>query len=136
MESQSLTIAGLHRENSLTNTTKNICQYLGIRFALGALSIIPLALRRKTIRRTLRFVAGFLKKHRNIAHRNLALALPESTTQEKDELFIESFCAMGDLVLDLERFPKLTQEWADSHIGGPGLDKLRAIKEQDPTINS
>lgn len=84
------------------------------------------------MRLILRFATGFLKRHRNIAHRNIGLAYPESSEKERDELFVESFCAMGEQIIDLARFPKLTSEWARAHIESPGLPRLQQVKDLDP----
>ncbi|MCB0331320.1 MAG: hypothetical protein KDD70_16735, partial [Bdellovibrionales bacterium] len=102
------------------------------RFAVGVLGGLPLNIQRMLVSEILRVVAKFLKRHRNIAHKNLALVYPESSREEKDRIFVESFCGMGDLIVDVARFPTLDAEWATSHVDCPGFTRLREAKNAEP----
>ena len=105
---------------------------MSARVALGVLGLFPLRLRRFHTRVLLRVVAKFLGKHRNISHRNIALAFPKMSEAERQEVFLQSFESMGDLAVDLSRFPRLTKQWAETHIDFPNLPQLKKVKDQNP----
>ena len=119
-------------KNASAYSPKHFIQYLGTRFALVVVSLLPIGLRRSVVRAILRVVAKFLGRHRNIALRNLTLAFPEMSKEQKEKLFIESFSSLADLIVDLARFPTLSTNWAENQIEFPSLPRLKEVKEQDP----
>ena len=52
--------------------------------------------------------------------------------EERDEIFIDSFSSLGDLIIDLARFPRLTKAWAEENIDFPNLPRLQQVKQENP----
>ncbi len=120
------------RTADLIGKFRDLLLYATVRLFVFFLSALPLSAQRKLLASILRAVSKKLPRYQAIAYRNLSLVFPELSEAQKEAMYIGSFISMGDLLIELIRFPKLNEQWARNHIDFSQASALEALKKKYP----
>lgn len=94
------------------------------------LNLFPLFVRIWLVRALLTFVAFFMPSFKRISLKNIALAFPDRSTSEQEEIYLKSLDELSRLFVDFARLPTLSKEWIQEHVECPFLDRFEELKSQ------
>ncbi len=102
-------------------------EYIGARLALGLLRALPRSAAIRVATRFLRNVPKILPKLRKTGLRNLEIAFPQKSVEERESILRGTFENLGRVLGDLSQFPKYTREQLAELIDFELDDEMRAL---------
>ena len=102
-------------------------------FAVSAtvaiLRVLPFTIVLTLFNILIRIIFFVMPKYRKVAGKNLALAFPELSQEQRNKIYKDSLFSLARCFADSVRAPFVTKKWAKEHIQFPNEEDLLKLKE-------
>lgn len=114
---------------------KDLIEIIALAFLRGTCALVaalPVEVSVRFFEVLLRFVVPLSSKYRNVALKNLQIAFPGKSDEERQEVFRKSFSHLARVFVDFCRLPRLGPDWVLRHVECSLLDRYKQIKQENP----
>jgi KDO2-lipid IV(A) lauroyltransferase len=109
--------------------TQELVEYAAVRVVLAIFGLLPRGVSLKLAGALSRLGYSVLGRLRSVGMRNLEIAFPEKTLEERAEILRGTFASLGRLLAEFSRFPRVTPAELERLIDfGPDNESLEPIR--------